>query len=29
VAEQLIREVDASGHWPGKTVTKISAAAVF
>ena len=26
VAEETIRDVDASGHWPGKTVTKISEA---
>ena len=29
VAEEMIRDVDASGHWPGKTVTKISEAGVF
>jgi peptide-methionine (S)-S-oxide reductase len=29
VAEQLIRDVDASRHWPGKTVTNLSEAAVF
>ncbi len=29
VAEEMIRDVDASGHWPGKTVTTISKAAVF
>jgi len=29
VAEEMIRDVDASGHWPGKTVTKFSDAAVF
>jgi len=29
VAEEMIRDVDASGHWPGKTVTIISAALVF
>jgi peptide-methionine (S)-S-oxide reductase len=29
VAEEMIRDVDASGHWPGKTVTNISEAAVF
>ena len=29
VAEEMIRAVDASGHWLGKTVTKISEAAVF
>jgi peptide-methionine (S)-S-oxide reductase len=29
VAEETIRDVDASGHWPGKTVTKISQAARF
>ncbi len=25
----MIRDVDASGHWPGKTVTKISEAGRF
>jgi peptide-methionine (S)-S-oxide reductase len=29
VAEKTIRDVDASGHWPGKVVTKISAAGPF
>jgi peptide-methionine (S)-S-oxide reductase len=29
VAEEMIRDVDASGHWLGKTVTKISEASVF
>jgi peptide-methionine (S)-S-oxide reductase len=29
VAEEMIRDVDASGHWPGKTVTKVSEAGVF
>ena len=29
VAEETIRDVDASGHWPGKTVTKISESEVF
>ncbi len=29
VAEEMIRDVDASAHWPGKTVTNISEAAVF
>ena len=29
VAEEMIRDVDASGHWPGRTVTKISEATVF
>src|ERR1700675_4067798 len=29
VAEELLGDVDASGHWPGKTVTKISEAVVF
>jgi peptide-methionine (S)-S-oxide reductase len=29
VAEAIIRDVDASGHWPGKTVTEVSEAAVF
>jgi peptide-methionine (S)-S-oxide reductase len=28
-AEEIIRDVDASGHWPGKTVTRISQAVVF
>ena len=28
-AEEMIRDVDASGHWLGKTVTKISPAGVF
>ncbi len=28
-AEELIRDVDASGHWPGKTVTRISPEGVF
>lgn len=28
-AEEMIRDVDASGHWPGKTVTNISDAGVF
>jgi peptide-methionine (S)-S-oxide reductase len=28
-AEETIRDVDASGHWPGKTVTKISPEGVF
>ena len=26
VAEEMIRDVDASGHWPGRTVTRISQA---
>ena len=29
VADQMIRDVDASGHWPGTTVTKVSVASVF
>lgn len=29
VAEEMIFDVDASGHWPGKTVTKISDAMVL
>ena len=29
MAEDTIRDVDASGHWPGATVTKISGASVF
>ena len=29
VAEQTISDVDASGHWPGKIVTKISDAGPF
>lgn len=29
VAEEMIRDVDASGHWPGKTMTKISRAERF
>jgi peptide-methionine (S)-S-oxide reductase len=29
VAEEMIRDVDASHHWPGLTVTKISEAALF
>lgn len=29
VAEEMIRDVDASAHWPGKTVTRISEAGVF
>jgi len=29
VAKEMIRDVDASGHWLGKTVTKISEASVF
>jgi peptide-methionine (S)-S-oxide reductase len=28
-AEEMVRDVDASGHWPGKTVTNISEAVVF
>lgn len=29
LAQEMIRDVDASGHWPGRTVTRISRAAVF
>jgi peptide-methionine (S)-S-oxide reductase len=29
VAEETIRDVDASGHWPGKTVTRVSEAGPF
>lgn len=29
VAEEMIRDVDASSHWPGKTVTRLSEATVF
>ena len=29
VAEEMIHDVDASGHWLGQTVTKISEATVF
>jgi peptide-methionine (S)-S-oxide reductase len=29
VAEAMISDVDASKHWPGRTVTKISNAMVF
>jgi peptide-methionine (S)-S-oxide reductase len=29
VAEETIRDVDASGHWPGKTVTEVSEAGRF
>lgn len=29
VAEQMIRDVDASGHWLGRTVTEVSQASVF
>lgn len=29
VAEETIRDVDASGHWLGRTVTKVSKAQVF
>jgi peptide-methionine (S)-S-oxide reductase len=29
VAEETIRDVDASGHWPGKTVTEVSEAGPF
>jgi peptide-methionine (S)-S-oxide reductase len=28
-AEEMIRAVDASGHWPGRTMTRISEASVF
>ena len=29
MAEDTIRDVDASGHWPGKIVTEISEARTF
>jgi methionine-S-sulfoxide reductase len=29
VAEQMIADVDASGHWPGKVVTKVSETGPF
>ena len=29
MAEEMIRDVDASGHWPGRTVTRISPEGVF
>ena len=29
VAEEMIRDVDASRHWPGKTLTKVNEAGVF
>jgi peptide-methionine (S)-S-oxide reductase len=29
LAEEMVRDVDASGHWPGKTVTKVAEASVF
>jgi peptide-methionine (S)-S-oxide reductase len=29
VAEEMVGDVDASGHWPGKTVTRISDTGVF
>ena len=29
VAEETIRAVDASGHWPGKVVTRVSKASHF
>lgn len=29
LAEEMVRDVDASGHWPGETVTKVSAAGRF
>jgi peptide-methionine (S)-S-oxide reductase len=29
LAEEMIRDVDASAHWPSKTVTKISEAVMF
>jgi peptide-methionine (S)-S-oxide reductase len=29
VAEETIRDADASGHWPGRVVTEISAAGPF
>jgi peptide-methionine (S)-S-oxide reductase len=29
VAEEMVRDVDASGHWPGKVVTEINDAGPF
>ncbi|MDW4551242.1 peptide-methionine (S)-S-oxide reductase [Defluviimonas sp. D31] len=29
IAEETIRDVDASGHWPGKVVTRVSQAGRF
>jgi peptide-methionine (S)-S-oxide reductase len=29
IAEEIIRDVDASGHWPGKVVTRVSEAGRF
>ena len=29
MAEETVRDIDASGHWPGKVVTKISEAGPF
>jgi peptide-methionine (S)-S-oxide reductase len=29
VAEETVRDVDASGHWPGKTVTEVTEAGAF
>ena len=29
IAEETIRDVDASGHWPGKVVTRVNAAGRF
>jgi peptide-methionine (S)-S-oxide reductase len=29
IAEETIRDVDASGHWPGKVVTRVSKAGRF
>jgi peptide-methionine (S)-S-oxide reductase len=29
VAEEMIRDVDASGHWPGTTATRVSEATVL
>lgn len=29
VAQEMIRDVDASGHWPGRTATRVSAASEF
>ncbi len=29
MAEETIRDVDASGHWPGKVVTEVSEAGRF
>jgi len=29
IAEEIIRDVDASGHWPGKVMTRVSEAGQF